>query len=785
MKAKLRVNCKESVSTDVKKVVTEIRKSHQISDLVYVRVESEAGQQMAMAKTASNLTQISSVEYQNQLISDFLRRKYADIDDVTVDAACAINVTQNAAIQKDDRSRNIKWRAKRMEFSNMFSYGEDNVVDFTKLDGVYGLFAPNASGKSSLFEVLSFIIFDKSYKTFKASLVINSQKMSFRGMFQFEVNGVDYYIVREGTRDKKNNVKVTVNFYKKVDDVDVPLNAEARRSTNEIIRDYVGTYEDFILTALSLQSNTGSFIDMGQTDRKELLCQFIGITLFDKLNASAADRIKEIGGAIKAFNKEDNTKKSAEMEVELEMLTAKLAELVLQGDALNLEARKLRDAINVDSREIVNLMDVPTDPAPLLVELASCEVSRERLTKEIDAIEAEIESLEEKLEGTNTRWLSVSSADVQVKANEYRLASKELKIVEDQMDRLKTSVGEKLKKLAHLDQHKYDPNCKYCVDNVFVKDAIATRESLAADKAHGTELKDAIRAIKETVETLLPSYELYQQATALQLERSDISKSISDKRTTVTVKKSNLERSSARILKIGELLSLYERSEAIVKKNNRIGQVVADLTKALRTTEANAKTKAQEITTTTSRRVSVADQIATVTKQISTIEVYEEEYAAYEYYLSAIGGSGIPYQIISEAIPRIESEANTILAQVAPFSVELEPDGKNVNAYIKYDERRWPLELCSGMERFTLGIALRAALTNISNLPRPNFLIVDEGMSVLDGGNMAMMRALFDCLKNNFDFIIVVSHQDTMRDMVDKQLEIKKENGYSKVDNTK
>ena len=26
----------------------------------------------------------------------------------------------------------------------MFSYGEDNVVDFTKLNGIIGLFAPNA-----------------------------------------------------------------------------------------------------------------------------------------------------------------------------------------------------------------------------------------------------------------------------------------------------------------------------------------------------------------------------------------------------------------------------------------------------------------------------------------------------------------------------------------------------------------------------------------------------------------------------------------------------------------
>jgi DNA repair exonuclease SbcCD ATPase subunit len=39
-------------------------------------------------------------------------------------------------------------------------------------------------------------------------------------------------------------------------------------------------------------------------------------------------------------------------------------------------------------------------------------------------------------------------------------------------------------------------------------------------------------------------------------------------------------------------------------------------------------------------------------------------------------------------------------------------------------------------------------------------------------------------MKTHFDFIIVISHLDAMRDMVDKQLEIKKENGFSKIDNT-
>ena len=65
-------------------------------------------------------------------------------------------------LPEEEVYRNLSWKLKRLEFSNMFSYGEDNVVDFTKLNGIIGMFAPNASGKSSLLDALSFCLFDTS-----------------------------------------------------------------------------------------------------------------------------------------------------------------------------------------------------------------------------------------------------------------------------------------------------------------------------------------------------------------------------------------------------------------------------------------------------------------------------------------------------------------------------------------------------------------------------------------------------------------------------------------------
>lgn len=89
--------------------------------------------------------------------------------------------------------------------------------------------------------------------------------------------------------------------------------------------------------------------------------------------------------------------------------------------------------------------------------------------------------------------------------------------------------------------------------------------------------------------------------------------------------------------------------------------------------------------------------------------------------------------------------------------------------------------MCSGMERFISGLAIRVALINVCNLPRPNFLVIDEGFGTLDSENLQSLFMLFTYLKTQFDFVMIISHIDSMRDVVDGLVEIKKEKGFSNV----
>jgi DNA repair exonuclease SbcCD ATPase subunit len=149
--------------------------------------------------------------------------------------------------------------------------------------------------------------------------------------------------------------------------------------------------------------------------------------------------------------------------------------------------------------------------------------------------------------------------------------------------------------------------------------------------------------------------------------------------------------------------------------------------------------------------------------------------------ISAVSRDGIPFELISQAVPIIEKEVNTILSQIVEFGVNIQTDGKNVVTNIVYSDKSWPLELASGLEKFLTSLVIRVALINISNLPRPNFIAIDEGFGCADADNLSSMNSLFSILKSSFDFMLIISHLDSMKDMVDHTIEIKKENGFSKI----
>jgi exonuclease SbcC len=229
-------------------------------------------------------------------------------------------------------------------------------------------------------------------------------------------------------------------------------------------------------------------------------------------------------------------------------------------------------------------------------------------------------------------------------------------------------------------------------------------------------------------------------------------------------------------------ISKYYENEETIKRNTQIETVINGLQRTKKEIELEVVAVNKQISSLNGSISSIVAFVEEIKRKMNEVKDLEEKNRLYTYYLDSVKRDGIPYELISKALPVIENEINNILGQVVDFGIVMDVDGKSINAKIVYDDQEWPLEMCSGMEKFVSGLAIRVALINICNLPRPNFLVIDEGFGTLDSDNLSSLFMMMQYLKTQFDFIWMISHLEQMRDIVDGLIEIKKENGYSKID---
>jgi hypothetical protein len=777
---RVRIKFNETSAADMKKLIAAIRKKYDVEDITIQRTIGSAATSTSSSLAIGN---VRDVEYQNTLLTDYIDSNFPQATAEEVDAIRHINRTINSKLPAVESIRHTTWHPVSFEFDNMFSYGEGNVLNFENLSDVCGLFAANTSGKSSLLDAITYTIFDKCSKTSKANEVLNNKKTWFRGVFRFEMNGVMYTIERRGTQNKKkeSHVKVDVEFYTDSEN----LNGEERSETNKNIRRYLGTYDDFILTAFSLQADNNNFIEKSQKERKDLLSQFLDITVFEQLYQLAADEIKETSGRLKDYKKTD------------------FAEIIVQADAIisenqdniiSLEQQEdtQQDARNSLQEQIVSLIEtkLPTTyDGPNINELQRQEqdliATIESIQQDIETAEQALETLTTEIETQEEQLTQFDVDDITTKTTHYTKTEHSVNTLLQKYRQQKEIVNGKQEKIKHLESHEYDPNCKYCTSNVFVQNAIEAQNTIETDRTILNDLQQRIEDLNTELESLKPVFELETQYN--KLKNTIATKKITLERNELQLQilESDLQTRESELETTVERQESFRKNETAITHNQHVDTQINECKQQIATCSDQIKNIQEQI-----KSLFGAIEVAKTNKgaaieQLDRYRQLETEYKAYGYYLESVKRDGIPYELISKAVPKIESEINNVLNQIVDFNMVLNTDGKNINGYIIYDEDNyWPLELTSGMERFISSLAIRIALINVSALPRPNFIAIDEGWGSLDAEHISSVVNLFDYFRTKFDFSIIISHVDSMRDMVDNLIEVNKTNGFSKISHT-
>lgn len=780
-KLRLRIKHEQCTKEYIHNLIAKIKTKHHIEEISTPKLNSLE----TLINKSLALDDVRDVEYQNSLITEYINTK--SLGHVDADYIRHLNRMINSELNSGIKLiRNIKWKPKTLEFSNMFSYGSNNSINFENIHGIQGVFAANASGKSSLLDIFTYCIYDKCSRAWKAKDILNNKKNKFRCKLELELAGEHYIIERQGFQNKTGSVRVEVDFYKlDIDGNKLLLNGQDRDQTNKLIRDYLGTYDDFLLTTLSTQNDNKNFIFKSQRERKELLYSFLDLSIFEELHNLAKKYIK--------------SKSNSLLYAETDLYSNEYA--TLDKDELELLNKQsgLEQLLEESKKELNSYQIQLDDFNKQLIPIASeCTIFTNTDEQELIKLKSKTAELDSNIQSYNqcisTLNDKISEIQIKLKQPEFENLDTNLQSrieLSDKISEIKTDIINLTTQIEHinlklqkLNSHEYDPNCEFCVKNEFVQDAKNSEQILP-------ELEMNLNLLENDYKIIYAEYDstnIYAENKIIVDEfNKKLNQLLQEKNTKNNLllqyiqEKNNIEASLASLLKIKEQ---YNQHKDSIEKNNQIKLKTDTVLKAQSAVAKIFSTTQAELTEIKAKLLVIDIKKQKKIQLETTIDTLTHEVSAYNAYIDMTHTDGLPYMILQKILPVIENEVNLILNDVVDFYAKFESDEKcNINCYLLYsNENCWPVEMASGMERFIISLAIRCALVEITNLPRPIFMAIDEGFGTLDSERINSLTPLFDYMRSKFDFIIAVSHVDTMRDMVDGLIDVhKNKNGFSEV----
>jgi len=706
---------------------------------------------------------ISDVNYQLDLLKNFIESK--GNKDKTDDILSINRMVENK-MNGDEENQSLfnKWYIRNIEFSNFLSYGENQKLDFDKLNGIVVVESdpPNFGGKTVLtVDLLMFLFFNETTKTTKVEEIFNrfSNKDKVHVKGEITIDGEEYVIVRniERKMSKKGewNVKTELDFFKKLSDGTLlNFTGEQRRETEAFIKTSIGTKEDFLMTILTTGSNLEELLESKPTARGQVLSRFMGLEFLKKKEEVA----KEIYGEF-SKQKLSNIYSSEQLKDDITTHEESIQTLTTQIEESQKELTNVEDAITKGK----NYRD-------------------DMLKKKHTNIDQEIS----RLNPTNTQE-EINTIDFEKKG--YISKINELKVVEpsefyheDKHDEVKEQYNEVYKEIVQIDTKISSINklksqveggikCEHCgieLMNAAITNAkIAELDGLIVQKTTKTTLMQDLSDKEQSFVKLKKEFDEYEK-NKLVKEKYEVSVESCD-------------------LKISVLKDKLKRWEEIQDKIQENQKIDGQLIKADLRLEELEREKTRINTVISGNKVSITllnEKIDNNKKMIVKIKDEEEKEKFYKIYLEAYGKNGVSKIIMKTMMPLINSELQRLMEDSCYFKLEIRINDKNEVEFIMIDNSTGIEKLMtsgSGYEKTIASLALRSVLTKICTLPKPNLVVMDEVFGKISNENLEMVSEFFIKIKEYFEKVFVISHNPLINNWADNILKIKKENNVSKI----
>lgn len=787
--SRIRVISYSELSSDkVKKALDSLKKKFNPESLSFQN-KARTSEVRALLPDSLKNVNLRDEDAQKKLIKEYLREH--KVSEEIIGEIYALNAKYNREAEANEEvSRNVQWKLKKLTWDNLFNYGEGNEIDFTKIKGTMGIFGKNFSGKSSIIDSLLFAIYNNTSKNIRKNLfVINQNKKTASCCVEIEVDSKIYKIERSLSRYTKKlkgevteEAKATVDFsyFDSLSNETVNLNGIDGNETNKNIRKLFGTIEDFFATSMSSQTGALDFINEGSTKRKEIFAKFLDLEIFETKFKLAKEQSSVIKAALRRLENKDFDSETSEIKQLItdneEKTKNKLDEIEKNKTLVSIiskEIQSLEDKISKIDSENIDIVSVKSEIKTLKETEESLLQDNAVKSKKIEESKAFIQKAQD--------FLSEFNID-DVKNKKQNLAS-----LINQLDALNASTAEQKKLLSIYKTHTeglnnlpcgktYLDSCSFIKEaNEYLGKVDLVELAIQQNDSNGQQLAAQIAELNES--KLNDYIEKYQK---LQFKKGDEDKNIINLELVIEKNKNILSGLSEKTRLLSEKIKFYEEhKEAIEDKKSLFVELSAKKVD-VENTKVLMKSLELELTSLYKEHGSLEQKIETIKQSEKEKVSLEKQYAAYELFMRCMHSNGIAFDLIKNNLPVINQEITKVLSNIVEFEVFFENTDNKLDIFIKhpkYDAR--PLENGSGAEKTLAAMAIRIALINITNMPKPNVFILDEPGTALDNDNMEGFIRILDLVKNYFDITVLISHIDQLKDAVDTNIEISRNEGFA------
>ena len=706
---------------------------------------------------------IMDKNYQKELIKSMLESKGQEqyYDQVMgIDSAVENRLTANDV----EVTAFKKWHIKKIEFSNFLSYGENQVIDFDQCSGITVVESdpPNFGGKTVLtVDLLLFLFFNTTTKTQKAEEIFNrfTEKNTVVVKGDIIIDGEEYIIARKIERKKSKvgewNVKTELEFFKKLADGQLQnFTGEQRRETENFMKTSIGSMDDFLMTIVTTASNLEDLLDAKPTARGQVLSRFLGLEFLKKKEETGKEIYSEFskGMLSNVYNTESLKQDNDSSTEQIQKLKTEIEESDLKIKDVDLRLQKgqdYKDNLLKSKYSDIDQELIVLNPLKLQSDITDFEGSCETLKgqiKEVKIVEPKDFYHEDKHD------------EVKEQYNEVYKETIKLDTEIESINKLKSEVEGGIK-WSH---------CGIELMNAAITNTKITElDGLIMQKNTKTTLMHVLSSKEQSFVQLKKVFDEYERNKLIK-EKYEV----------------QLESSELKLGQAKDKLKRYKEVQDKIKKNNEID--TQSVKAGLRIDELiNEKRGYEKVQSNNQNQIE--NFYSRIEKNNGIILKIAEEFERekiYKMYVEVFGKNGITKVIMKTMMPLINSELQRLLQDSCFFNLEIRINDKNEVDFIMIDNGTGiekPMTAGSGYEKTIGALAIRAVLSKVCSLPKPNISVYDETWGKVSNENLEMVGDFFMKLKDYFEKIFVISHNPLISNWADNIVKITKTDNISKV----